>query len=227
MFGGADLGKTDLIVELIRTNAEHYNGTSVFAGIDEQSREGHALWTDPRGSGCPDRMALVFGHTNEPSGARWRVGLTALTVAEYFGDEMQPYVLLLIDNVFRSVQAGAEVSGLLGRPPLRDGYQPTLATEFAELQERISSAESTAVTSIQLVYVPADDFTDPAVAQTFPNIDSSIFLCREMTSEGLYPAIDPSLDLLDADPQHRRKVALRNSRRGSATDRTLPVTGKR
>ncbi len=191
MFGGAGVGKTVLIMELIRTTVERYRGISVFAGIGERSREGHELLAELRESGVLDRTALVFGQMNEPPGARWRVGLTALTLAEYFRDARQQDVLLLIDNVFRFVQAGAEVSGLLGRLPSRVGYQPTLASEIAELEERITSVGAAAVTSIQAVYVPADDYTDPAVARTFVHLDSAIVLSREMAAEGLYPAIDP------------------------------------
>ncbi len=191
MFGGAGVGKTVLIMELIRTTVERYAGISVFAGIGERSREGHELWRELARSGVLSRTALVFGQMNEPPGARWRVGLTALTMAEHFRDSEHRDVLLLIDNVFRFVQAGAEVSGLLGRLPSRVGYQPTLATEIAALEERIASVRDAAVTSIQAVYVPADDFTDPAVAQTFTYLDASIVLSRDMASEGLYPAIDP------------------------------------
>lgn len=191
MFGGAGVGKTVLIMELIRTTVETYAGISVFAGIGERSREGHELWLELQRSGVLDRTALVFGQMNEPPGARWRVGMTALTVAEHFRDAMHQNVLFLIDNVFRFVQAGGEVSGLLGRLPSSVGYQPTLATEIAELEERIASVRGGAITSIQAVYVPADDFTDPAVAQIFKHLDSSIVLSREMASEGLYPAIDP------------------------------------
>jgi F-type H+-transporting ATPase subunit beta len=191
MFGGAGVGKTVLIMELIRSIAERYEGKSVFAGVGERSREGHELWLDLKKSGVIDRTVLVFGQMNEPPGARWRVALSALSVAEHFRDKMSQDVLLLIDNVFRFVQAGSEVSGLLGRLPSRVGYQPTLATEIAELQERIASVHGAAVTSIQAVYVPADDFTDPAVAETFTHLDSAIVLSREMASEGLYPAIDP------------------------------------
>ena len=191
MFGGAGVGKTVLIMELIRTIADRYKGTSVFAGVGERSREGHELWLDLKRSGVIDRTVLVFGQMNEPPGARWRVALSALTVAEHFRDEMSRDVLLLIDNVFRFVQAGSEVSGLLGRLPSRVGYQPTLGTEIAELEERIASVRGAAVTSIQAVYVPADDFTDPAVAETFTHLDSSIVLSRDMASEGLYPAVDP------------------------------------
>jgi F-type H+-transporting ATPase subunit beta len=191
MFGGAGVGKTILIMEFIRTIVERYAGISVFAGIGERSREGHELWLELQRSGVLSRTALVFGQMSEPPGARWRVGMTALAVAEHFRDVMHQDVLLLIDNVFRFVQAGGEVSGLLGRLPSRVGYQPTLATEIAELEERIASVGDAAITSIQAVYVPADDFTDPAVAHTFTHLDSSIVLSRDMASEGLYPAIDP------------------------------------
>lgn len=200
MFGGAGVGKTVLIMELIRTIADKYKGTSVFAGVGERTREGHELWLDLKKSGVIDRTALVFGQMNEPPGARWRVALSALTIAEHFRDEMGRDVLFLIDNVFRFIQAGAEVSGLLGRLPSRVGYQPTLASEIAELEERIASVHNASVTSIQAVYVPADDFTDPAVAAIFSHLDSSIVLSRDMASEGLYPAVDPlksSSTLLD------------------------------
>jgi F-type H+/Na+-transporting ATPase subunit beta len=191
MFGGAGVGKTVLIMELIKTTVEKDARISVFAGIGERSREGHELWLELQRSRVLDRTALVFGQMNEPPGARWRVGMTALAIAEHFRDVAHQDVLLLIDNVFRFVQAGGEVSGLLGRLPSRVGYQPTLATEIAELEERIASVKEAAVTSIQAVYVPADDFTDPAVAQTFTHLDSSIVLSRDMASQGLYPAIDP------------------------------------
>jgi F-type H+-transporting ATPase subunit beta len=191
MLGGAGVGKTVLIMELIRTTVEKYAGVSVFAGIGERSREGHELLLELRQSGVLGRTALVFGQMNEPPGARWRVGMTALTIAEYLRDVKGEDVLLLIDNVFRFVQAGGEVSGLLGRLPSRVGYQPTLATEIAELEGRIASVQDRAITAIQAVYVPADDFTDPAVAETFTHLDSTIVLSREMASEGLYPAVDP------------------------------------
>ena len=191
MFGGAGVGKTVLIMELIRSTVEKYSGISVFAGIGERSREGHELLAELRESGVLSRTALVFGQMNEPPGARWRVGMTALTVAEYFRDVMKRDVLLLMDNVFRFVQAGSEVSGMLGRLPSRVGYQPTLATEIAELEERIASVAGVSVTAIQAVYVPADDFTDPAVVETFRHLDSSVVLSRDMAAEGLYPAIDP------------------------------------
>jgi F-type H+-transporting ATPase subunit beta len=191
MFGGAGVGKTVLITELIRTTVEQYSGISVFAGIGERSREGHELLGELRASGVLPRTALIFGQMNEPPGARWRVAMTALTVAEYFRDAMGRNVLLLMDNVFRFVQAGAEVSGMLGRMPSRVGYQPTLTTEISDLQERIASISGAAITAIEAVYVPADDFTDPAVVETFRHLDSSIVLSRDMAAEGLYPAIDP------------------------------------
>jgi F-type H+-transporting ATPase subunit beta len=191
MFGGAGVGKTVLIMELIRTTVERHSGISVFSGIGERSREGHELLLELKQSGVLPRTALVFGQMNEPPGARWRAGLTALTIAEHFRDEQNENVLLLIDNVYRLVQAGGEVSGLLGRLPSRVGYQPTLASEIAELQERIASVAGAAITSIQAVYVPADDFTDPAVAEIFSHLDSSIVLSREMASEAMYPAVDP------------------------------------
>ncbi len=191
MFGGAGVGKTVLIMELIRTTVAHLGGVSVFAGVGERSREGHELLRELRASRMLERTALVFGQMNEPPGARWRVALAALTVAEHFRDAERRNVLLLMDNVFRFVQAGSEVSGLLGRLPSRVGYQPTLASEIAELQERIAHAGGASITAIEAVYVPADDYTDPAVAATFSHLDSSIVLSREMASEGLYPAIDP------------------------------------
>lgn len=191
MFGGAGVGKTVLVMELIRTMVETYTGVSVFAGIGERSREGHELLEEMRGSGVLDRTVLVFGQMNEPPGARWRTGDAALTVAEHFRDGMGHDVLLLMDNVFRFVQAGAEVSGLLGRLASRVGYQPTLANEVAELEQRIASTGQAALTSIQAVYVPADDFTDPAVVEIVSHLDSAIVLSRAMAAEGLYPAVDP------------------------------------
>jgi len=191
MFGGAGVGKTVLIMELIHTMVERYSGISVFAGIGERSREGHELLLELRDSDVLGRTALVFGQMNEPPGARWRAGLTALAIAEHFRDQAHESVLLLIDNVYRFVQAGGEVSGLLGRLPSRVGYQPTLASEIAEFEERVASVAGAAITSIQAVYVPADDFTDPAVAEIFSHLDSSIVLSRDMASEGMYPAVDP------------------------------------
>jgi F-type H+-transporting ATPase subunit beta len=191
MFGGAGVGKTVLVMELIRAMVEKYEGISVFAGIGERSREGHELLTEMRGSGVLDRTVLVYGQMNEPPGARWRAALTALTVSEYFRDQKHKNVLLLMDNVFRFVQAGAEVSSLLGRLPSRVGYQPTLATEVAGLQERIASVAGSAVTAIQAVYMPADDFTDPAVTTISSHMDCVIVLSRAQAAEGFYPAIDP------------------------------------
>lgn len=191
MFGGAGVGKTVLVMELIHAMVARYEGVSVFAGVGERSREGHELLADMAASGVLERTVLVFGQMNEPPGARWRVALSALTMAEFFRDAEQRNVLLLMDNVFRFVQAGSEVSGLLGRPPSRVGYQPTLASEVAALQERIASVAGAAVTSIQAVYVPADDFTDPAVTAISSHLDSTIVLSRAMAAEGRYPAIDP------------------------------------
>jgi F-type H+-transporting ATPase subunit beta len=191
MFGGAGVGKTVLVMELIHAMVQRYQGISVFAGVGERSREGHELLSDMRDSGVLERTVLVYGQMNEPPGARWRVGLTALTIAEYFRDARHQNVLLLMDNVFRFVQAGSEVSGLLGRPPSRVGYQPTLATEVAALEERIASVADAAITAIEAVYVPADDFTDPAVTAISSHLDSTIVLSRGMAAEGMYPAIDP------------------------------------
>jgi len=191
MFGGAGVGKTVLVMELIHAMVQRYKGISVFAGVGERSREGHEMLLDMRNSGVLERTVLVYGQMNEPPGARWRVPLTALTIAEYFRDERRQNVLLLMDNVFRFVQAGSEVSGLLGRLPSRVGYQPTLASEVAALQERIVSVGGAAVTAIEAVYVPADDFTDPAVTTIAAHIDSMVVLSRQMAAEGMYPAIDP------------------------------------
>jgi F-type H+/Na+-transporting ATPase subunit beta len=191
MFGGAGVGKTVLVMELIHATVEKYQGISVFAGIGERSREGHELLTEMQGSGVLPRTVLVYGQMNEPPGARWRVPLTALTIAEHFRDRRHQNVLLLMDNVFRFVQAGAELSSLLGRLPSRVGYQPTLASEVAALQERIASVAGASVTAIQAVYVPADDFTDPAVTAISSHMDSIIMLSRKLAAEGFYPAIDP------------------------------------
>ncbi len=191
MFGGAGVGKTVLVMELIHAMVQEYQGYSVFAGIGERSREGHELLIEMRQSGVIDRTALVFGQMNEPPGARWRVGMTAMTIAEYFRDVRQRNVLLLMDNIFRFVQAGGEVSGLLGRMPSRVGYQPTLATEIAALQERIASVAGARITAIEAVYVPADDFTDPAVAAISSHLDAAIVLSRAIAAEGRYPAVDP------------------------------------
>ena len=191
MFGGAGVGKTVLVMELIHSMVEKYKGISVFAGVGERSREGHELLTEMQGSGVLAHTVLVYGQMNEPPGARWRVPLTALTIAEYFRDRKHQNVLLLMDNVFRFVQAGAELSSLLGRLPSRVGYQPTLATEVALLQERIASVAGASVTAIQAVYVPADDFTDPAVTVISSHMESIIMLSRDLAAQAFYPAIDP------------------------------------
>jgi F-type H+-transporting ATPase subunit beta len=191
MFGGAGVGKTVLVMELIHAMVATYQGISVFAGVGERSREGHEMLLDMARSGVLDRTVLVYGQMNEPPGARWRVPMTAITIAEYFRDEQHRNVLLLMDNIFRFVQAGAEVSGLLGRLPSRVGYQPTLASEVAALQERIASVGGAAVTAIEAVYVPADDFTDPAVTTIASHVDSMVVLSRAMAAEGMYPAVDP------------------------------------
>jgi len=200
LFGGAGVGKTVLIMELIHNTLAVHEGISVFCGIGERSREGLDLWNELKESGVLESTALVFGQMNEPPGARFRVSQSALTIAEYFRDELQRDVLLYMDNVYRFVQAGMEVSGLLGRMPSRVGYQPTLASEIGALQERIGSTDHGTITSVQAVYVPADDLTDPAVAHVFLHLDSSIVLSRDMAAQGLYPAIDPlssSSKLLD------------------------------
>jgi F-type H+/Na+-transporting ATPase subunit beta len=190
LFGGAGLGKTVLIQELIHNVAEQHGGVSVFAGVGERTREGNDLWLEMTESGVIDRVALVYGQMNEPPGARLRVGLSGLTMAEYFRDQGQD-VLFFVDNIFRFVQAGSEVSALLGRMPSAVGYQPTLATEMGQLQERITSTRLGSVTSVQAIYVPADDLTDPAPANTFAHLDAFIVLSRGISEKGIYPAIDP------------------------------------
>lgn len=191
LFGGAGVGKTVLIMEMIRNMVGEYEGVSLFCGIGERTREGDELYRELKESGVLENTVLVFGQMNEPPGARFRVGHAALTMAEYFRDDERQDVLLLIDNIFRFVQAGQEVSGLMGHLPSRVGYQPTLGTELSELEERISNTASGAITSIQAVYVPADDFTDPAAVHTFSHLSASVVLSRRKASEGLYPAIDP------------------------------------
>jgi F-type H+-transporting ATPase subunit beta len=191
MFGGAGVGKTVVLTELIRNVAIEHGGRSVFAGVGERTREGNQLWLEMQESGVLDKAALVYGQMNEPPGARLRVGLTAVTVAEYFRDEEKADVLLFIDNIFRFVQAGSEVSALLGRMPSAVGYQPTLATEMGALQERITSTRAGSITSVQAVYVPADDPTDPAPATTFAHLDASTYLERSLAAQALYPAVDP------------------------------------
>ena len=191
LFGGAGVGKTVLIQELIRNIATEHGGYSIFTGVGERSREGNDLWTEMKESGVLEKTALVFGQMNEPPGARMRVAETGLTMAEYFRDEQHQNVLLFIDNIFRFTQAGSEVSALLGRMPSAVGYQPTLATEMGELQERIASTKNGSVTSVQAVYVPADDLTDPAPATTFAHLDATTVLERSIAELGIYPAVDP------------------------------------
>ncbi len=191
MFGGAGVGKTVVIMEMIHNMVGEHQGVSVFAGIGERNREAEELHRQIQDAGVLDSTVMIFGQMDEPPGARFRVGHAALTMAEYFRDDARQDVLLLIDNIFRFAQAGAEVSGLMGRLPSRLGYQPTLATEMAELEERISSTDRAAITSVQAVYVPADDFTDPAVVHTFSHLSAAIVLSRARASQGLYPAIDP------------------------------------
>ena len=191
LFGGAGVGKTVLIQELIRNIATEHGGYSIFTGVGERSREGNDLWSEMKESGVLEKTALVFGQMNEPPGARMRVAETGLTMAEYFRDEEHQNVLLFIDNIFRFVQAGSEVSALLGRMPSAVGYQPTLATEVGELQERIASTNKGSVTSVQAVYVPAEDLTDPAPATTFAHLDATTVLSRKIVEQGIYPAVDP------------------------------------
>ncbi|MEH6356317.1 MAG: F0F1 ATP synthase subunit beta [Marinobacter sp.] len=191
LFGGAGVGKTVLITELINNTVQEYKGVSLFCGIGERSREAEELYREMGDAGVRDKTVMVFGQMNEAPGVRFLVGKTALTMAEYFRDDKKQDVLLLIDNIFRFVQAGSEVSGLMGRMPSRVGYQPTLATELATLEERITSTRNGAITSIQAVYVPADDFTDPAAAHIFSHLSASVVLSRKRASEGLYPAVDP------------------------------------
>ncbi|MBM4160502.1 MAG: F0F1 ATP synthase subunit beta [Ignavibacteria bacterium] len=191
LFGGAGVGKTVIIQELIHNIATHHGGYSVFGGVGERTREGNDLWLEMKESGVLEKTALIFGQMNEPPGARQRVGLTALTAAEYFRDEEGKDVLLFIDNIFRFVQAGSEVSALLGRMPSAVGYQPTLGTEMGELQERIVSTKKGSITSVQAIYVPADDLTDPAPATTFSHLDATTVLSRQIVDKGIYPAVDP------------------------------------
>jgi F-type H+-transporting ATPase subunit beta len=191
LFGGAGVGKTVLIMELIRNIATEHGGFSVFGGVGERTREGNDLWLEMKASGVIEKTVLVFGQMNEPPGARLRIGLSALTQAEYFRDEEGQDVLLFIDNIFRFVQAGSEVSALLGRMPSAVGYQPTLSSEMGELQERITSTKRGSITSVQAIYVPADDLTDPAPATTFSHLDATTVLSRQLAELGIYPAVDP------------------------------------
>ncbi len=191
LFGGAGVGKTVLIMELINNVAKAHEGISVFSGVGERTREGNDLWNEMKESGVIDKVALVYGQMNEPPGARMRVGLTGLTMAEYFRDEENRDTLLFVDNIFRFTQAGSEVSALLGRMPSAVGYQPTLANEMGQLQERITSTKNGSITSVQAVYVPADDLTDPAPATTFAHLDATTVLSRQIAELGIYPAVDP------------------------------------
>jgi len=191
LFGGAGVGKTVIIQELIRNIASEHGGYSMFAGVGERTREGNDLYREMKSAGVLEKTALVFGQMNEPPGARARVALTALSMAEYFRDEEHKDLLLFIDNIFRFTQAGSEVSALLGRIPSAVGYQPTLATEMGELQERITSTDKGSITSVQAIYVPADDLTDPAPATTFSHLDSTVVLSRSLAELGIYPAVDP------------------------------------
>ncbi|CCK76578.1 ATP synthase F1, beta subunit [Oleispira antarctica RB-8] len=191
LFGGAGVGKTVLLTEMIHNMVGQHAGVSIFCGIGERCREGEELYREMKDAGVLDNMVMMFGQMNEPPGARFRVGHAALTMAEYFRDDEQRDVLLLVDNIFRFIQAGMEVSGLMGQMPARLGYQPTMGTELSQLEERIANTGSGAITSIQAVYVPADDFTDPAAVHTFSHLSASIVLSRKRASEGLYPAIDP------------------------------------
>ena len=202
LFGGAGVGKTVLIQELITNVATQHGGYSIFTGVGERSREGNDLWNEMKESGVINKTALVFGQMNEPPGARMRVAETGLTMAEYFRDEEHQDVLLFIDNIFRFIQAGSEVSSLLGRMPSAVGYQPTLATDLGELQERITSTKNGSITSVQAVYVPADDLTDPAPATTFAHLDATTVLSRKIVEKGIYPAVDPlesNSRILEAD----------------------------
>ena len=216
IFGGAGTGKTVIIQELIRTFATVHQGFSVFAGVGERSREGNDLWHEMRESGVIDKVAMVFGQMNEPPGVRFRVALTGLTMAEYFRDQGRD-VLLFIDNIFRFVMAGMEVSALMGRMPSAVGYQPTLGTDMGELQERIVSTKHGAITSMQAVYVPADDYTDPAPATTFAHLDATIALERSIVEMGIYPAVDPLASTSRIlDPLCRGPRPLRHSPRSAA-----------
>ena len=223
LFGGAGVGKTVTIQELINNIATQHGGFSVFAGVGERTREGNDLYHEMKESGVINKTALVFGQMNEPPGARARVALSALSIAEYFRDEENQDVLLFVDNIFRFTQAGSEVSALLGRIPSAVGYQPTLATEMGELQERITSTKNGSITSVQAIYVPADDYTDPAPATTFAHLDASTVLERKIAELGIFPAVDPlGLDVARSRPANRRRRAL--PRRSPPCRRSCSVT---
>ena len=215
LFGGAGVGKTVILMELINNIAQEHGGYSVFGGVGERTREGNDLWLEMKESGVIDKTTLVYGQMNEPPGARARVGLSALTMAEYFRDEENRDVLLFIDNIFRFVQANSEVSTLLGRIPSAVGYQPTLSTDVGDLQERITSTKNGSITSVQAIYVPADDLTDPAPATTFAHLDATTVLSRQIAELGIYPAVDP-LDSTSRmlDPQRDWRRALRSCASG-------------
>ncbi len=228
MFGGAGVGKTVIIQEMIRRQAKQHGGVSVFAGVGERTREGNDLFLEMTESGVIDNTALVFGQMDEPPGVRLRVALSALTMAEYFRDVERKDVLLFVDNIFRFTQAGSEVSTLLGRMPSAVGYQPTLADEMGELQERITSAGGRSITSLQAIYVPADDITDPAPHTAFAHLDATTVLSRDIAALGIYPAVDP-LDSTSRHPRRavrragalrRRRAACRRSSSGTRTSRT-------
>jgi F-type H+-transporting ATPase subunit beta len=224
VFGGAGTGKTIVIQELIRNVAAEHGGYSIFCGVGERSREGTQLLGEMRESGVIDKMSMVFGQMNEPPGARLRVALTGLTIAEYFRDEEGRDLLIFIDNIFRFTQAGSEVSALLGRMPSAVGYQPTLATEMGELQERITSTKKGSITSLQAVFVPADDYTDPAPATTFAHLDASIRLERYLTELALYPAVDPLTSTSRARSRARRSACCSATRTCRTSSRSLAWT---
>ena len=223
LFGGAGVGKTVLIQELIHNIAKEHGGLSVFAGVGERTREGNDLWLEMKESGVIDKTALVYGQMNEPPGARLRVALTGLTMAEYFRDEDGQDVLLFIDNIFRFIQAGSEVSALLGRMPSAVGYQPTLQTEMGDLQERITSTSNGSITSVQAIYVPADDLTDPAPAATFAHLDATTVLNRAISEMGIYPAVDP-LDSTSTALSNRTSSARSTTRRRARCSRSSRAT---
>ena len=233
LFGGAGVGKTVLILELIRNIASEHGGYSVFTGVGERSREGNDLWGEMKESGVLDKTIMVFGQMNEPSGARMRVPLTGLTMAEYLRDSKKKDVLLFIDNIYRFVQAGSEVSALLGRIPSAVGYQPTLANEVGELQERITSTKNGSITSIQAVYVPADAITDPAPATTFSHLDANIVLSRSVVELGIYPAVDPlesssrilSEDVVGAEHYHVARMVQENLQRYKELQDIIAILG--
>ena len=225
LFGGAGVGKTVLLTEMIHNMIGHHEGVSIFCGIGERCREGEELYEAMKEAGVLPNMVMVFGQMNEPPGARFRVGHAALTMAEYFRDDEHRDVLLLVDNIFRFIQAGMEVSGLMGQMPSRLGYQPTMGTELSALEERIANTDTGAITSIQAVYVPADDFTDPAAVHTFSHLSASIVLSRKRASEGLFPGHrSAAIQFQDGHARHRRRTALRPSAGNPADARAIRGT---